>query len=97
MRVTIYARYSSDLQRDTSLQDQVAVARQYAAERDWDVLPAHIYTDAAASGTSIEGRPGLRALMSAAQRTPRPFDILLADDSSASPATWPTRCGQCRR
>ena len=82
MRVGIYARYSSDLQRDTSLEDQIAVARRYVEERAWEVLADHVYTDAAISGASIDGRAGLQALLAAAQRIPRPFDVVLVDDSS---------------
>jgi site-specific DNA recombinase len=35
MRVAIYARYSSDLQRETSLQDQITVAKRYAEQHGW--------------------------------------------------------------
>jgi DNA invertase Pin-like site-specific DNA recombinase len=45
------------------------------------VLPEHIYTDAALSGASLE-RPGIQALRMAANLRPRPFDVLLVDDSS---------------
>jgi len=34
------------------------------------------------SGSSIDGRPGLQALLAAAEQTPRPIDVLLVDDSS---------------
>jgi site-specific DNA recombinase len=81
-RVACYARYSSDLQRDTSIDDQLAVAKRYAKEKDWSLLPAHIYTDAGISGASIERRPGVQALMAAAAKRPRPFDVVLVDDSS---------------
>jgi len=82
MRCAVYARYSSDLQRETSIDDQVAVARRYADQQGWMVLDAHLYTDAAVSGSSLDGRPGIHALLAAAETTPRPFDVLLVDDSS---------------
>lgn len=82
MRVALYARYSSDLQRETSIDDQVAVARRYAADHGWKVLKDHIYTDSAVSGASINGRAGLQSLLAAAAQTPKPFDVLLVDDSS---------------
>ena len=82
MRVACYARYSSDLQRDTSIEDQLTVARRYAAEQGWTVPENQIYTDAGISGASVEGRPGLKALLAAAATQPRPFDVLLVDDSS---------------
>jgi site-specific DNA recombinase len=52
MRAAIYARYSSDLQRDTSLEDQIAVARRYAEAQRWPIVNDHIYTDAGISGAS---------------------------------------------
>jgi site-specific DNA recombinase len=82
MRAAIYARYSSDLQRETSLEDQIAVAKRYAAERKWIVLKDHIYTDAGISGASIQNRPSVQRLLAAAARQPKPFDVLLVDDSS---------------
>jgi DNA invertase Pin-like site-specific DNA recombinase len=82
MRCSVYARFSSDLQRQTSIDDQIAVARRYADQQGWSVVDAHIYTDAAVSGSSMEGRPGIQALLAAAETVPRPFDILLVDDSS---------------
>ena len=82
MRCGCYARFSSDLQRQTSIDDQLAVARRYAAPLGWAILAPHVYTDEGVSGISIEGRPGIQALLAAAQTTPRPFDVLLVDDSS---------------
>src|SRR4051812_177759 len=82
MRVCCYARYSSDLQRETSIEDQLRVARRYADEHQWVVDETQIYTDAGITGASIDGRPGLQALLAAAARQPRPFDALLVDDSS---------------
>ena len=38
--------------------------------------------DAAISGGSLDGRAGLQSLLTAAAATPRPFDVLLVDDSS---------------
>jgi DNA invertase Pin-like site-specific DNA recombinase len=78
----IYARYSSDLQRDTSIEDQIRVARRYAHEQGLTIDDSQIYTDAGISGASIHGRPGLQALLASAGRTPRPFDVVLVDDSS---------------
>lgn len=82
MRVAVYARYSSDLQRETSIDDQVAVARAYAQKQSWTVLDDHIYSDAGISGAALAGRPGVQALLQAASRSPRPFDVLLIDDTS---------------
>jgi DNA invertase Pin-like site-specific DNA recombinase len=82
MRCSVYARFSSDLQRETSIDDQVMVARRFAEGQGWTILDEHVYSDAAISGASVERRAGLRALLAAAERQPRPFDVVLVDDSS---------------
>jgi DNA invertase Pin-like site-specific DNA recombinase len=79
--VAAYARFSSEMQRATSVEDQLRVARTYAREHEWIFLEDHIYTDEAVSGASLD-RPGLHALRAAVARRPRPFDVLLVDDSS---------------
>ena len=48
----IYARYSSDRQRDESIEDQVRVCRA-EAERNGDEVVA-VYADHAISGTDAE-------------------------------------------
>jgi site-specific DNA recombinase len=45
------------------------------------VLEDHVYSDAATSGT-ISDRTGLQRLLAAAESKPRPFDVILVDDSS---------------
>jgi site-specific DNA recombinase len=82
MRAAAYARFSSDLQRETSVDDQIRTAREYADAREWHLDPAFIFTDYGISGASIVGRPGLQALLAAAERRPVPFDVVLVDDSS---------------
>jgi site-specific DNA recombinase len=82
MRTACYARFSSDLQRETSLDDQIRSCREYAARNEWAWQDSQIFTDAAVSGSSIEGRAGLQALLIASAASPRPFDVLLVDDSS---------------
>jgi site-specific DNA recombinase len=82
MHCAIYARYSTEHQRETSIDDQVAKATEYAEQRGWQVLPQHIYTDAKVSGASLDDRPGMCALRTAAESKPKPFDTLLTEDSS---------------
>ncbi len=79
MRASIYARYSSENQRQESLEDQIASCNRYARKHDHMVLDEHVYTDRARSGTSHE-RDGLKALLAAAAR--RLFDVVLVDDLS---------------
>jgi site-specific DNA recombinase len=82
MRTACYARYSSDLQSRTSIDDQIRSCAAYAARHGWIWQADYVYTDAALSGASIEGRPGVKALLDAAKALSRPFDIVLVDDSS---------------
>jgi len=82
MRVACYARYSTDQQRKTSIEDQWRVARTYAEQQGWTTDEGRLYSDAGISGASIDGRPGLQALLAAAAQRPLPFDVVLVDDSS---------------
>jgi site-specific DNA recombinase len=51
MRAVIYARYSSDLQSASSIDDQVRLCRE-RLERDGHEL-AKVYTDRALSGATL--------------------------------------------
>ena len=59
-RAAIYARYSTDQQRDASIEDQVRLCRERAAREGWEV--AEVYADAGLSGASMM-RPGIQQLM----------------------------------
>jgi len=73
-RVAIYARYSSDLQRSASIEDQIRLCSEKAQSEDWQTV--NCYTDAGISGASLL-RPGIQSLMQAAMNGE--FDILLAE------------------
>jgi site-specific DNA recombinase len=60
MRAVIYARYSSDLQRAASIEDQVHSCRSRIDSEGWKL--ASTYTDHAISGTS-RLRPGYQKLL----------------------------------
>src|SRR6516162_718701 len=74
MRAVIYARYSTDLQRDASIEDQVRVCRQRIEHEGWQLTAT--YTDAASSGASPL-RPGYQRLLADARK--RVFDIVVAE------------------
>jgi site-specific DNA recombinase len=74
MRVSIYARYSSDKQREESIEDQVRLCEERAARENWRVVKR--YTDHAISGASLI-RPGIQALMQDAQSGK--FDLVLTE------------------
>lgn len=79
MRVAIYARYSSEGQRESSIDDQFRNCEQYAKRQGWQV--EHRYHDKAISGTKDEnGREGYAAMLKAARA--KQFDVLLVDDLS---------------
>ena len=65
MRAAIYARFSSDLQDERSIADQVHLARKYAEARGLAVIG--VYQDAAISGSSTINRPGLQSLLTDAE------------------------------
>src|SRR5262249_36225677 len=84
-RCAIYARYSSDLQRETSIEDQIRRCREYAVSQGWPVLEEFVIADRAISAASVAGRDGLQRLLEAAKTAKsgsRPFDCLLVDDTS---------------
>lgn len=74
MRAAIYARYSSDLQSRSSIEDQVRLTREHAERHGWTTID--IYTDYGVSGASMM-RPGLQALLADAKQ--RRFEVVLGD------------------
>ncbi|MFA7604520.1 MAG: recombinase family protein, partial [Novosphingobium sp.] len=74
-RCAIYARFSSDHQKDTSVDDQLRDCQRFAEAKGWDV--AEVFSDAAISGARNR-RPGLTALLSAVAEGR--FDVVLAED-----------------
>jgi DNA invertase Pin-like site-specific DNA recombinase len=74
-RAAIYARFSTDLQNERSIEDQVVLCRSYAAREDMEVV--EVYDDRARSGGSIMGRDGLLRLMDRARD--RVFDVIIVE------------------
>ncbi len=81
LRCATYARYSSDQQREASIVDQQRNTARYAESKGWKILPEFVFSDAAMSGAGTD-RPGLQALLRAALKKPRSFDVILVDDTS---------------
>lgn len=77
MKAALYARFSSDLQRATSIEDQFRNCRKRAELEGWAIVAT--YADAAMSGTDAN-RPQYRAMLEAAAQ--REFDVLIVDDLS---------------
>jgi DNA invertase Pin-like site-specific DNA recombinase len=80
-RCAIYARFSSEKQNPLSTDQQIRKCREYANRNGMHVLDDHIYADEAISGDT-ENRAALQQLLTTAKQKPRPFDVLLVDDTS---------------
>ncbi|WP_323010582.1 recombinase family protein [Paracoccus sp. (in: a-proteobacteria)] len=75
MKVAIYARYSSDNQREASIADQFRMCRLRAEKEGWTVVEE--YSDHAISGSSMIQRPGIQALIMDSARGR--FDMVMAE------------------
>lgn len=60
-RIALYARYSSDNQRDASIEDQFRICREQAKREGWQVLGT--YKDTGISGSSMILRPDIQMLL----------------------------------
>ncbi len=65
-RIGIYARYSSDLQNPSSVDDQVTLCRELVVDQFGDDQQVLVFKDAAISGATME-RPGIVRLLTAAK------------------------------
>ena len=72
--VALYARYSSENQRDASIEDQLRLCHLHAEKQGWTIVDS--YTDRAISGASLL-RPGIQELIQDATRGR--FAIVLAE------------------
>ncbi len=74
MRAVIYARYSSDVQSEASIDDQIRVCQARIEGEGWNYL--HAYIDRAQSGASPL-RPGYQKLLEDARAGA--FDVIVAE------------------
>ena len=75
MKVALYARVSSEKQDvDLSISAQLKSLREYAARNGHEVIKE--YVDESESGRTT-ARPAFREMISAARRSPKPFDLIL--------------------
>ena len=74
MRAVIYARYSSENQRDASIEDQVRLCKERIAIESWALV--QVFKDRALSGSSTL-RPGYQALLEGARNGA--FDVVVAE------------------
>jgi site-specific DNA recombinase len=77
VRAALYARFSSELQRAASIEDQFRNCRKRAEAEAWTIIAT--FADQAISGSDAN-RPQYRAMLSAAEH--HEFDVLVVDDLS---------------
>ena len=73
-RAVLYARFSSDLQQDASIDDQIRSCRDYAARQGVEIV--EVYSDRAVSGASLV-RTGIQEMLEDARGGG--FDVVIAE------------------
>jgi site-specific DNA recombinase len=71
----LYARFSSDLQNDRSIDDQLAICRQYAAREGFKITRE--FSDRAKTSATLFDRDGFLELMHEAKA--RKFDVVIVE------------------
>ena len=74
MRAVIYARYSSDNQREASIEDQIELCRRYVERQGWTLLST--YEDRALSGAGDQ-RPSYQRMLADAET--KQFDVVVCE------------------
>ena len=74
LRAAIYARYSTDKQKETSVEDQFRLCRRHCDQKGWQVT--QVFADHGISGTNSQ-RPDYLRLLQAAERGE--VDIIVAE------------------
>ncbi|MFQ3452447.1 recombinase family protein [Bradyrhizobium sp. UFLA01-814] len=86
MRAVLYARYSSDMQKATSIDGQLLLCRKVAERNNLDVIDE--FVDAAKSGLTEDARDGYQRLLNGVRN--HDFDVVIVehfDRLSRDPAT----------
>jgi len=74
IKVALYARYSTDMQSENSIEDQLRTCRERAEREGWTVTET--YSDRAISGTSMI-RSGIQNLLADAKN--KQFNIVMTE------------------
>ena len=80
MKIAFYGRYSSDNQRDASIEDQHRVVQRWAETHGHELVAE--FSDAAVSGANIRLLKGLQEALRSAFTAPAPFDAIAVDQLS---------------
>jgi len=78
--VAIYARKSTEQERDESVERQEQLCRELATAKGWQVDHRYVFVDRAVSGAEFSKRPQLQALLETITLRPVPFQLLLVTD-----------------
>ena len=81
LRIAVYARFSSDRQRDASIEDQVRRCREHVERLGGAFDPDLVFADHAISGASLQ-RPAFEALMARVRDRHRSVDVIVTEDLS---------------
>src|SRR5437899_13011945 len=76
IRAAIYARFSSDRQKDRSIEDQIGFCRDNAAKHGMAIVAT--FEDRQLSGAGAINRPGFQTMMKAAEAGQ--FDVIIGED-----------------
>ena len=74
MKAAIYARYSSDNQREESIENQVRICKEYADKHNHTIV--EVYADYAKSGKTMDNRDQLLQMLSDAKK--KRFELVIA-------------------
>jgi DNA invertase Pin-like site-specific DNA recombinase len=77
MKAAFYGRFSTDLQNDESIEDQRWACQRHIESLGGELVQGCEYADFGISGQILNQRPGVTALIEAAQRRNRPFDTII--------------------
>ena len=80
MKIAFYGRFSSDSQRETSIEDQFRLIERWAQRQGHKIVAK--FSDLAISGASLKLLPGLQSALKAATSEPAPFDAIVVDQLS---------------
>jgi site-specific DNA recombinase len=80
MRAAIYVRRSTEEHQQASLSVQREEATRFILERGWTLAEGNVFTDDAVSRAEFKKRPGLLAMLNAAEK--RAFDVVVTRDET---------------
>jgi DNA invertase Pin-like site-specific DNA recombinase len=87
LRWVFYGRYSGKRQKRASIVDQRRNCTEAADAEGWVAVLESFRADEEKAGTTLFGRDGIQDLIAMVKQVPRPFDILVIDETS--------RLGRC--